>query len=369
MSFDRHLDQTCPHFVIQELVPVVDRILRPLKPIASAASLTVKMNRTSVVPPQGLYAPPVVRGTVPGPYSIPAGSTTLSFLLDGASDPVVLTFPTSSQMSPQLFAEIANRQQSGVTCTVFRSCVHFTGRNSGPNATLQVVSTPLSDLLGISSARVGQGKSLYPGWSLVLDASELYTIPYRYVLFDAPLPFSTNYAEVSYTTTHQNCRRCNGSGLEFDWRYDNRGNTGEVRDDALLLQEMLKIFLTEIGSNPFHPWYGTSLSSRIGSKITDGQAVQSAVAADIADAFKKWQSVKRAQETTVGQFVSDNEYPFRLLGVSSFQDTVDPTQIFVSVSIQKRSGQVVDLTRGFRLPPGSVTAGLFRQSIGKYQRV
>jgi phage baseplate assembly protein W len=309
-----------------------------------------------------------VKGTATGPFTVVAGSATLALKVNGV--PVTLTLPAGKVFPTKRIADTFNRTAplQGLQFKEVQNRLEIESTGIGPPASIQVIDSPLATLFGFP-LKVFRGKTLVSGWTLIVDPTALYETPYRYIVFDRPLPFGpSGFAEVSYTTTAVNCRRCNGTGLEFDWRYTPKGGTGEVRDDALLLQELLKILLTEQGSNPFHPWYGTTLMERIGSKITNGQAIQSAITADVSEAFRRWQNIKRSQENVVGQFVSDDEFPFRLLGVTVTQDEVNPTIMYVRVQIQKRSGTVVDLNRGFRLPEGTATAGLFRQSINQFVR-
>lgn len=368
MSYDRHLDQTCTHFVVEEVVSVEDfRIVRPKVPVAAVSSFQLKLDRLLEVPSHGAYLPALAKGSVKGPFTVVAGSNELRIRMeDGSISTLIL--PPSQRVTVDRVVDMLGRQIETLKFYASSGKVFLQSLGSGPLACFEVLDSPLATLLGLT-LKVYRGLQQAPGWSLVEDPTQLFTSPYRYVLFDTDLKTGDSFAEVTYTTSQQHCRRCLGSGLEFDWRYDRDGNTGEVRDDALLLQEFLKLILTVLGSNPFHRWYGTTLTERIGSKIVSGQAIQAAISADIAEAFRRWQVVKKSQEDKVGQFVSDDEFPFRLLGVSVSQDEKDPTVIYVSVRIQKRSGSPVDFTRGFKLPSGSVTAGLFRQTIGQYQRV
>lgn len=79
--------------------------------------------------------------------------------------------------------------------------------------------------------------------------------------------------------------------------------------------------------------------------------MQNLILSDLQDAFRRWQSVKRKQESDeIAQFVSDEEYPFRLLVVNLEQDAVDPTVVYVSAMVQNRSSSPIQITRGLRLP-------------------
>lgn len=103
--------------------------------------------------------------------------------------------------------------------------------------------------------------------------------------------------------------------------------------------------------------------------------VQNAITSDINTTFQRWQSIKKQQEQNVGQFVSDEEYPFRLNGVVIEQSQEDPTVMFVTINVQNRSLQPIQLTRGLRLPQpldllGSTQAqGVFRESLRDFTLV
>ncbi len=143
-------------------------------------------------------------------------------------------------------------------------------------------------------------------------------------------------------------------------------------DEALLIQELQKDFFTIRGSNPFHTWYGSALLDTIGKKLTAGGFLQNLIVSDIYQAFNRWQSIKRQQEEKVGQFVSDREFPFRLLSVDLQQSTQDPTIIFVSITVQNRSSDPIQIERGLKLPQpidllgSTAQQGQIRQSLSNF---
>ena len=236
-------------------------------------------------------------------------------------------------------------------------------------------SSTLTTSLGLSVNRIYRGKNTFPGWTLVNDPSTLSDRPRRLVYFDEPLKADSNFIELTYVTVSQECRRCGGLGVENDWRYGSDGHTAEVRNEALLIQELLKITYTNRGSNPFHPWYGTTILERIGSKNASSGVIQNAITSDIYTMFGRWQSIKRQQEEAVGQFLSDEEYPLRLSSVRLEQSQQDPTVLFLNVEVQNRSTKPIVITRGLRLPEplnllGNTQAqGVYRQSLSNYTLV
>jgi phage baseplate assembly protein W len=230
----------------------------------------------------------------------------------------------------------------------------------------------LAATLGFGILRVWRGRTLAPGWTLIADPQTLTDRPSRWIVFDSGTKSGTDFVEITYTTVQQECRRCGGLGVEHDWRYTITGDVVEVRDEALLLQEVMKLMYTIQGSNPFNSWYGTGLINMVGSKIRMADLVRNSITSDIQQAFTRWQSIKRQQEQIVGQEVSDREYPYRLLAVDVQQSQQDPTVFFIYMTVQNRSGNPIDMARGIKVPQpvdllGSTAAqGVLRQSLSNY---
>lgn len=354
MSYDRKLEQVCTHQVVEEaLLFNSDRIsVRPQRPIAAAASVKVRFNGLSDVPSTGAQTSATVKGSAPGPFTIKAGvNDTLVFSMNGRPNQTIVA-PSGTSLTAASLAKSLTAQVGGLLFTpTKRLQIQVITATRGQEAQIQFkTGSTLAATLGLSVNRVYRGQEIYPRWSLVNDPNTLSDRPTRFIVFDRALESLSDFVEVSYTTIRQECRRCGGVGIENDWRYDRAGATIRVRNAELLSQEVLKITYTAKGSNPFHPGYGTLFLDAIGKKLTDQGLVQNLILSDLQDAFRRWQSIKRQQEEDVGQFVSDEEYPFRLLVVNLEQDAVDPTVIFVHATVQNRSSSPIQITRGLKLP-------------------
>ncbi len=360
MSYDFQIEHLCPHAVREEflLVDAVDRrTVRPLRPIASAQSVEVRLNGAIDIPSPGVDATARTVGSREGPFRITPTNGTLRISVDGG--PVqTATLPPSERMSSNELAVRLNTQLSGVVFAPQRTFLAMETLLGGDAASVYILGqSPLATLIGLKADREYRGRRIAPGWTLVDDPSTLSDRPTRLIFFDDPLPGFEDFVEVNYVTMREECRRCGGLGVENDWRYGPDGKPIVLRNEDLLLQELNKILMTVRGSNPFFPGYGSSLLERIGQKGSPGAIIQSAISADIQQAFARWQSVKRKQEQEVGQFVSDEEYPFRLLGVGVEQSSRDPTVLFVNVTVQNRSLRQIQLTRGMRIPNALLDAG------------
>lgn len=377
MSYDRKLDQVCPHFIVEEaLYPNVDRqMVRPLRPIASGQSVVVRVNGLAEVPSYGFQIPAWATAAKQGPFDIQPGVNDTLVVSVNDSPEQTVTVPGGDHLSAKQLADQLNLAiRSAVFSVSAKRRIRLRSGREGPTATLMVGTTgsTMADTIGMPTNRGWRGQSIYPGWSLIRDPNTLSDRPTRLLLFDEPLSGTSDYVELSYTTVRQECRRCGGLGVENDWRYGRSGEVVQVRDEALLIQECLKAVYTVQGSNPFHRWYGSNLIRTVGKKLSASGLVQNLILSDINEAFRRWQAVKRKQEEAVGQVVTDAEYPFRLLSVTLEPSQKDPTILFVNSTVQNRSRQQIQIERGIKLPQpfdilgSTAQQGVIRQSLSDY---
>lgn len=376
MSYDRQIDQVCQHTVMNEALffSSDQRTIVPVRAIGAGRDVQLYLNGAIQVPSSGIRLPPTVVGTLRGPYNVQTGvNDTFQVLINQEATPRQLVLPSLTGTSAETLVKRLNAGNLGLQFFVDAGRVAFKSYSSGDAASVFVTAaSTLAGTLGITCPREYRGTDLYPGWSLVVAPRVLDYQAKRYIVFDKPLRGSQDFVEISYTTTQQECRRCGGTGVENDWRYTRTGDVVEVRDEALLIQELLKIFYTQSGTNPFHPWYGTRLIDQVGKKLGVTGVLQNLITSDLSQAFTRWQSIKRQQEQVVGQEVSDEEYPFRLLSVGVQQSSSDPTVFFVNVTVMNRSMQPLQIERGIRIPePADLLSstqqqGIFRQSLNNY---
>ncbi len=373
MSFDRQIDQVCPHIVIDEAVFVDNnrQTIRPVKPIATLDSVNVRLNGLQDIPSFGVTLPVQVQGTGIGPFTIRQGVNDTLVVRVDQGPPQTVVVPASVQMPADKLAGYLNFGLRGVSFTVVSGVyLQMQSASTGYEASVWVDgASTVAGTIGLLTDHFYRGVNAFPGWSLVLDPNSLPQLPYRMIMFDTPLRSIADFVELNYNTVRDQCRRCGGTGVEDDWRYGYNGNTGEVRDEALLIQEIEKIMFTVRGTNPFHLWYGTTINDTVGKKLAFGNFVQNLIVSDITTTFNRWQSIKTQQQNVVRQYVSDKEFPFRLLSVTIQQSTQDPTVIYVNITIQNRSTQPIQISRGLKLPQpldllGSTQQqGIFRQSL------
>jgi hypothetical protein len=354
MSFDRQINQICTHEVVEEaLFLSPDRVtVRPLRPISNSNSVKVRINGVADILPVGLNTPAIGKGALPGPFNIRPGVNDQLVVSVNAGPDQVVTVPSGREVSAKSLAQALTGLVSGVVFeTTRKNQIQIKSYKLGKASQIMFKSgSTVAGTLGLQLNKAYRGQQVFPAWSLVHDPNTLRDRPTRLIVFDEPIDGTNDYLELNYSTIRQECRRCGGAGVENDWRFNGQGEVIKVRDGDLLIQESLKITYTVKGTNPFHSWYGTLLLDMIGKKMSDRGLVQNLILSDIQDAFRRWQSIKKQQEQTVGQFVSDEEYPFRLLVVNLEPDASDPTILYINAQIQSRSSRPVQVTRGLKLP-------------------
>jgi len=376
MSYDRKLDQVCPHEVVGEgLFPAADRrTIRPLRPVSSITSVSLWINGVIQVPAVGVNT--VAEAIAPhrGGIDIQQGvNDTIIVSVDHGPNQTLVA-PAGAAVNHAQLAQVLNRRVSGAVFSLtgkgsFRLATQRTG--CAAELVFRDGST-LATALGFPLNRIWKGRQPYPSWSIIQDPNTLSDRPARMIVFDESLNGTAEYVEINYTTVRQDCRRCRGLGVENDWRYNAKGDVIEARNEALLIQEVLKLMFTVQGTNSFHDWYGTNISNVVAKKIVATGILQTFIVSDIYEAFRRWQNIKKQQEEVVGQYVSDEEYPLRILSVIPEQSDKDPTIIYIKGEIQNRSTRPIQIERGIKLPEpvdlmgATAQQGVYRQSLSNY---
>ena len=250
MSYDRQIDQICPHYTVAEpLFLSADRqTVYPLRPISSLASVKILLDGCINVPSMGINLPAQAAGSIEGPFTIVTGvNDTVSVQVNqSATQTVVL--PAASGLSANQIAYYLNIGLQGISfgAAPKSNRLSFTTTFEGVNTSVLFTSaSTLCATVGIKTNRYFSGQQLTPGWTVVNDPTALASQPNRLIIFDTPLLSGSEFVEISYTTTSQLCRRCGGTGVEYDWRIGVGGEVSTVSDEALLIQELQKDFFID----------------------------------------------------------------------------------------------------------------------------
>lgn len=162
------------------------------------------------------------------------------------------------------------------------------------------------------------------------------------VTFDHLILAPDDIVEVSYTVVPAYCPKCFGTGQLYDYAYHPDGQVKLVSRLGKLEQDALKAILTNLTSNPFHPWIGTNLGDYVGEKLNIG-FISAAAKATIGNAL----GVMKNTQNTQGQYqtLTPQEVLKRVVSISVTQDTIDPTEFLIEVVLQSQSGDLVSIAQ------------------------
>ena len=118
---------------------------------------------------------------------------------------------------------------------------------------------------------------------------------------------------------------------------DGDGTIKLVNNNSKLRQDIVKILLTDVGSNEFHRFYG----SRVGALEIGGVADRTIIDADLEASVKKALSnlISMQKVQSRKQYVTPGEKILEVTSVSVERDQADPRlyNVFISVLTQKLS--------------------------------
>ena len=353
MSLEFQLAWECPHMTVEEVVPLESdrRSLRMRQPIAASGTVMVMAddNPDMFIPRNGMYSAAFLFSSVSGPYDIKPNEDTLTVEASGGS--FSLSFGATNTIRRSTDQVVKLTQKAGWT--------HVTARNDkgylvfvdtgavGPSAFVKVRGTAAA-ALGFGQPNVSErqwaayGREIYPGWDLYMRPDEILN---RYVRFRKPLR-SNPMLKVTYSVPVQRCLRCGATFVENDYRFDQSGSSIIIQNENLLYQAALKILLTDRGSNPFHPWYGTSIRERIGTKALMG--VSSVLSEDVRQALTRMQNLQAEQSKY--QVVTFKERLYGILGVNVKRHPQDPTTFLIEVTVQNASAEPISLSIVYTVP-------------------
>jgi len=112
------------------------------------------------------------------------------------------------------------------------------------------------------------------------------------------------------------------------------GSIRTVQDTQKLRQDILKIILTQLGSNRFHPWYGCAVSDDvIGSSLPDNILIND-IRTSIIQSLDRLKKLQQQQQTY--QKVSLAELINTIGRIDVYRDQVDPRQIKIRVEVYSK---------------------------------
>lgn len=354
MSLDAQLAWPCPHLTVEEVVPLgSDRMsLDTRQPVAASGLVRILVNDEVFVPQGGFFSAAQISGVTSGPFDILANENVLTIESSGGTESV--TFPVTGSVVRMTTDQVVKRcAAAGLQSVLVENVGGFltlTDRQKvGPGSYLRVRGTAATALgFGAPGTQWAgrpwgvQGRQVYPGWNLYLRPDEITN---RFPKFTSPVRGNPVF-KVTYAVPVTRCLRCRATYVENDFRFNPAGEIILVQNEDLLYQAALKILLTDLGSNPFHSWYGTTIRSRIGTKALSGTSA--VLSEDVRRALTRMQTLQ-AQQAKYQQ-VTFKERLYTILGVDVQRHRQDPTTFLIDVTVQNASGEPVLLNIVFTVP-------------------
>lgn len=373
MSKEIRAAHQCPHLVIEEPVSLsADRqSLITKAPIAAADSVFILINDTDYIPSEGLYSSATLTSSSPGPYRIQkcvglSGPDGNLLTIQSSAGTVSLRLDLGDRITVSQIERQLRLQASNVIASDSNGVLSVMDAGDPGMDSYVQVSGGGADALGFVQKGV-RGKLLYPGWVLakradvnpVVGPANLLPNPARYPKFTSPLKGSPTI-KVTYTAVPNRCPRCSGTWVENDYRFDLNGDIVTIENENLLYQACMKAILTVLGSNPYHPAYGSKIMTRIGSKAVG--ASRMLIKEDVSNALKKVQDLQRSQAKY--QLVTEKERLYAVRDVLVTQDENDPTVFRVRVIVSNGSNKPIVIDIAYVAPGAVALAGTNGMSLG-----
>jgi phage baseplate assembly protein W len=121
------------------------------------------------------------------------------------------------------------------------------------------------------------------------------------------------------------------------------GDLQTVTDTEKLIQDILKICLTDAGTNPLHPWYGSFISRTLVGNPNQTSMLAQIGKSQLNTALTNLQQLQNLQLQSF-QRVSADEQLAAILDISVLQNQVNPTLFNITIQV---------LSKGLKQPSTS----------------
>lgn len=336
MSEDLQIAYACPHYIRYERVALQNGIyIIPSSPINGIGLVEIRRDGV-VLEPQGNTKEATLTSPNVSPFRVKSNSNTLTIKsTDGYEN--TITLPSKIYNIKSIISLLQPMLGSIVVKEDSNRCLLFTDDKLGVGYTL---TGSLLKALGFNKQKqVVKTKKTTPSWNLTQRING-YDIKFEKTLEPEGL------LEISYTTEKEYCRRCGSTGVENDLRWDEFGELRKVRNTDLLYQNVAKVLLTEIGTNPYHDWYGSNANRLIGQK--NNAAVGVALRLSVQQALNKFQNIQ--QELKRVQDITPEERLVSVQSVNVSQLNNNATAVLCNVVIKSGANKNVSVNIVFSVP-------------------
>lgn len=124
-----------------------------------------------------------------------------------------------------------------------------------------------------------------------------------------------------------------------DLRIASDGGFEKVEDTNKLIQEILKIVHTPLGSNVFYPWYGSPISKTLIGQVLDTEFVATVASNQLQTSLENLQRLQQRQ--SLEQRVTPFEQLAGIKNISISRNQVDLRHFLVTIDVISRALSVV----------------------------
>jgi hypothetical protein len=255
MSKDIHVSHLCSHYIRFESYTLnnsSDVVTR--SPINGSSLFSITKNDININQ-EGHYSSAEIIFPANAPYKI--NNPNYIFIYQNVSYPVKfdLGLLSASQIQNSLIKYLPMNK---VEVNLVNQSIQIKDKSSSLSSRLEIQGD--LNKFGFTYDKFkAQGKQVHAGWKLFKRDDGLgYFIRFNENVKGKYL--------ISYTTEKNYCNRCASTGVENDLSFNEYGEIRQVEKHDLLYQQVAKVCLTKINSNPQHAWYGTGAFDYVGVK-------------------------------------------------------------------------------------------------------
>jgi len=123
--------------------------------------------------------------------------------------------------------------------------------------------------------------------------------------------------------------------LDGDFVLGSNGDLERVENTEKLVQDILKICITPLGSNVFFPWYGSPIGKSLIGNALDMEFMSTMASSQLTSALEALQA--NQQEQAKGQRVTPFEHMAAISQVRIERNDIDPRYFSVLVRVLTRA--------------------------------
>jgi len=130
--------------------------------------------------------------------------------------------------------------------------------------------------------------------------------------------------------------------INGDLALGSTNDLAKVEGTTKLIQDVIKIIFTQIGANPFHPWYGCPITSSLIGRALEENFVSNMATTQLQASLTRLQTLQKEQLKT-NQAVSGEEQLAAIQNVSVQRSDVDPRFYRIFLTILSKSLRRIDI--------------------------